>query len=196
MVLRGIMKDSKLPKANKNNNVQKYDKKEVVVKKSQEKKNIIPKVKKYLVQVRNTGKNLCISSTKELVKLSGNALKIIGNKLANINWGKLLLNLLKELFATTEEPQTNYYTKTNRDKVYTKIVKRPNPSIHKTEQIETSKIEKIESKKQTIKQINASKKKCIENKERNTKKIVKKENKNILRQQNHLMLENKSKKKD
>ena len=202
------MREPKLPKANKNNNVQKYDRTEVVVKKSKEKNNIIPKVKKYLVQVGNTGKDLCISSTKELVKLSWNALKIIGNKLANIDWGMLILKLLKELFATTEEPKTNYYTETRIYEFYTTTVENSNQNIHRTEptkdsrtgntaeqkQIEYSKTQKIKVQKQ--KQIESSKKKSIENKKNNIKQIQKKDNKIILNKHNYLMIENKSKKKD
>lgn len=187
------MKDSKLPKANKNNNVQKYDKKQDIVKAKKQKTNVAPIGKNYLVKIVNTSTEICVKSAKGLIKKTGQALTVVGNKLSQVDWNKVVLKIITWLFATTPKEDlktysyTQYETYTYDNKDYSKL-ERPHKvknSRPKTESIKTFK----------TKQIEGSKSKVIENKT-NTKQIPKKKKvKKISNpEQRPLMIEKKNRK--
>ena len=152
--------NNKLPKVNEVNEVAKI---------SSDTK-LISTSKNYLVQVANTSKEICIKTIKALVKVTNKVLTTIGNKLANIDWSKLLLGLLKDLLIDSKEYSTVYRTETRTYRVRTRQVRADKPQEIKN--INTSKIEEIETHKQ--KQIEATKQKSIKSK-KNIKQIQKKQ---------------------
>lgn len=186
------MTEYRLSKSN-NNKLQKADKKQKVAKATGQKKDVAPIVKNYLVEIVNTSTEICVRSAKGLVKTTGHALTVVGNKLAKVDWGKVVLKILTWLFAPTPEEElktysyTQYETYTYDNKDYSKQ-ERPHKvsnSRPKKESIETHK----------TKQIEGTKKKVIENK-KNTKQIPKQKVKKISKpKQQPLMIEKKNKKK-
>lgn len=186
------MAEYKLSKSN-NNKLQKTNKKQEVVKATKQKTDVTPTEKNYLVEIVNTSGEICVKSAKGLVKTTGHALTVVGNKLSQVDWGKVILKILTWLFATTPEEDLKTYSYTQSE-TYTY----DNIDYSKQERprkISNSrpKIESIEAPK--TKQIEGSKSKVIENK-KNTKQIPKKKVKKISNsKQQPLMIEKKNRKK-
>ena len=193
MVVRGIMTEYRLSKSNKNK-LQKTDKKQEIIKAKKQKTDVAPIGKNYLVEIVNTSTEICVKSAKGLIKTTGHALTVVGNKLSQVDWSKVVLKIITWLFATTPKEDlktysyTQYETYTYDNKDYSKQ-ERPHEVKNlrpKTESIKTCK----------TKQIEGSKSKVIENKT-NTKQIPKKKKvKKISNpEQRPLMIETKNRKK-
>lgn len=183
------MTEYRLSKRNNNNKLQEADKKNEVAKATKQKKDVAPIGKNYLVAIVNTSTEICVKSAKGLVKTTGHALTVVGNKLSQVDWGKVILKILTWLFATTpeEELKAQSYSQTVN---YTYYYEPENP--HKTNNSKP-KTESIEARK--TKQIEGSKSKVIESK-KNLKQIQKKKIKKISKpKQQPLMIEKKNKKK-
>ncbi len=186
------MTEYRLSKSN-NNKLQKAGKKQEVVKAKKQKTDVTPTRKNYLVEIINTSTEICVRSAKGLIKTTGHALTVVGNKLSQVDWGKVILKILTWLFATTPEEDLKTYSYTQHEtytydnKDYSKQ-ERPhkiNNSNPKTEKIESGKTKHIEGKKNKV----------IENK-KNTNQIPKKKVKKISNpKQQPLMLEMKNQKK-
>lgn len=177
----------RLSKSN-NNKLQKTEKKQEVVKATKQKREVAPIVKNYLVEIVNTSTEICVRSAKGLVKTTGHALSVVGNKLSQVDWSKVILKILTWLFATTPEvelkaqsySQSVNYTYDYEPERHHKI----NNSKPKTGSIETHKTKQIEGKKNKV----------IEDKKK-TKQIPKKKVKKISNPKQPLMIEKKNKKK-
>lgn len=185
------MTEYRLSKSNKNK-LQKIDKKQDIVKAKKQKTNVAPIGKNYLVKIVNTSTKICVKSAKGLIKKTGQALTVVGNKLSQVDWSKVVLKIITWLFATTPKEDlktysyTQYETCTYDNKDYSKQEKSQNVKISrpKTESIKTCK----------TKQIEGSKSKVIENKT-NTKQIPEKKVKKISNpEQQPLMIEKKNRK--
>ncbi len=155
---------------------------------------IIPK-KNYLVQVTNGTIALCIETGKGLIKITNKALTIIGNKIKEVDWGKVTLFLLKNFFFTTQKTNNVYY---RQIKTYTV---REEPIIQENSYRENPYQEQIQGTKTESLKVNKTKE--IANKEqkqiknnRSNKSIENKQNKNIIKpQENYLMIEKQNKQK-
>jgi hypothetical protein len=186
------MTEYRLSKSN-NNKLQKTDNKQKVVKAKKQKKDVVPVKKNYLAKVVNTSTDICVKSAKGLIKTTGHALTIVGNKLSQVDWGKLILKILTWLFATTPETDlkaqsyNQYETYTYYEKDYSKQERprKANNSRPKTKSIKADK----------PKQVEGAKNKVIENK-KSSKQIPKQRVRKISEsKQQHLMIEKKDKKK-
>ena len=178
----------RLSKSN-NNKLQKTEKKQEVVKATKQKREVAPIVKNYLVEIVNTSTEICVRSAKGLVKTTGHALSVVGNKLSQVDWSKVILKILTWLFATTPEEELkaqSYSQPVN----YTYDYEPESP--HKTDN-SRPKTESIKTDR--TKQIEGSKSKVIENK-KNTKQVPTQKVKKISKpKQQPLMIEKKNKKK-
>ena len=183
------MTEYRLSKSN-NNKLQKTEKKQEVVKATKQKGKVVPIVKNYLAEIVNTSTEICVRSAKGLAKTTGHALSVVGNKLSQVDWSKVILKILTWLFATTPEEELkaqSYSQPVNY--TYDYEPERPhktNNSRPKTESVKTDR----------TKQIEGSKSKVIEDK-KNTKQIPKKKKvKKISKsKQQPLMIEKKNRKK-
>lgn len=174
------MSEYRLSKSN-NNKLQKSDGKKEVAKVREQKTDVVPVVKNYLVNV-----------TTGLAKTTGHALTVVGNKLSKVDWGKLILKILTWLVATTPEEELKTYSNSQAvnysygNSNYSKPKRQQKVSSSKP------KPESIETHKE--KQIEGTKNKVIENK-KNSKQIQKKKVKKIAKpQQQTMMIEQKDKK--
>ncbi len=177
------MTGHELTNTNCNNKLQKTEGKKEVAKRG---KLIPPAVKKNsLIKLADTGKEVCIKATKGLIKVTGGVLVKVGNKLKEIDWGKLFLTFLVELVKANATKGTNtqsyYYEYTYTEPQTKRTVKQ--------RQVRTSKQDYIEEKNN--KHIGVKKTQSIKT-NKNTKQIAKKKNAEISKK-NPLMIEKKDK---
>lgn len=183
------MGEYRLSKANNHSKLAKVDKKNELTKVSNDTK-LIPKTKNYLVKITDEAKVICINTGKSLVKVADKALTVIKNKLAEFDLEKFVLNILKELFFTTEIIQP---TQTKRTKVYYTYTTRTNTVAkeYKNEYVNqnNNRQEQIQASKPETKNIEGKSQKSIRS-SKETKKIPKKQVKSIPKpNQQPLMIE-------
>lgn len=194
------MGEYRLSKVNNNDLEPVKDKQEVA--KVLENTKLIPKTKNQLARVVDNAKVVCMNTGKGLVKATSKVLTVIGNKLAKIDWKKLLLTLLKELLTVTQETQTTtYYTY--------KIRTTSRPERHTTKQvredinqgqIQTPKTEERIGRRTEAKSIKGKNQKSLEGKN-DIRQIQNKELKSILKskqqpEQQYLRIEKQKYKED
>lgn len=187
------MTEYRLSKSNKNK-LQKTDKKQEIVKAKKQKTDVAQIGKNYLFEIVNTSTEICVKSAKGLIKTTGHALTVVGNKLSQVDWSKVVLKIITWLFATTSNedlktysyPQYETYTYDNKDYSKQKRLHKVKNSRSKTESLKAFK----------TKQIEGSKSKVIENKTNTTQIPKKKKIKKISNpKQQPLMIEKKNRKK-
>ena len=182
------MSEYRLAKNNKNE-LTNTDKSNKPAKVSKDTK-LIPNQKNYLVKTANGTIALCVKTGKGLIELTNRALATIGRKLKEVDWEKVLLTILKNLFFTTQETNKVYYREI---KTYTAKEHYPTQENPYQEQIQGTKTDSIGANK--TKGITSKEQKRIKNNS-NTKSIENKQNRNILNpQQNYLMIEKQNKQK-
>ena len=171
---------------NNGNELSNVDNKKEVVKVSEDTK-LVPE-KNPIVKVANGSIQIVKQAGKWLIKVTGHALTVVGNKLAQIDWGKVILTIIKAIFVKEENTYPTYHT--TEHKVYRSSSMRQTYTSSESSnqaQIQNNKTESIETKK--TKQISGKELKGIKN-SKNPKQLEKKQNRNILKpQQNHLMIE-------
>ena len=146
--------------------------------------------KNYLVKTANGAIAHCVNTGKGLVKLTNRALTIIGNKLKEVDWEKVILTILKNLFFTTQAANKVYYREIKTYNTKEQYQTQENPY---QEQIQGTKTDSIEVNK--IKGISNKEQKSIKNNS-NIKSIENTQNRSILKpQQNYLMIEKQNKQK-
>lgn len=121
----------------------------------------------------NKAKNYLVEVAKNAIQVGRNTLSRIGNKLANIDWGKVFNEAINQI---NEERSGNYPFE-----IFDNIAE--TTQTQKQEQINATKVESIETKK--VKQINATKK---------PKQIRVKQEKQQLESKKNLMLPKKERK--
>lgn len=190
------MSEYRLSKSNNSNELTNVNNKHEVAKVPEDTK-LVPHKKNYLVEIGKGGIEICAKTGKALVEVTGHALTVIGNKLTQIDWGKVVLTILKALIV--REETTSYTTyRTTKRKVYrsnTTSQTYTNYENNTQKQVNTSKAETKSIKAEKTQQLEGKKKKSI--KGNSAKQIGKQNRASLNSQQNHLMIEKqKNKKKD
>jgi len=202
------MTEYRLSKSNKNTKLQKTDEKHEVAKVKKQKTDVAPTGKNYIANVVNSSTEICIKTFNGLVKTTGHALTVVGNKLAKVDWGNVLLQILLALITANTKGNSNnqYYYQSSSSRNYKNhpsgnSPKRTKKTKEKTsrqqeKQIDTSKQQEKHIEVAKEKQLNSSKTKSIKTND-NTKQLRnKKDNEKINIKQNHLMIEKKRPNKD